>query len=42
MEGGIVEKSRTVICDICKKEVEVRWGIFANETLSRHKKAEHK
>jgi hypothetical protein len=42
MEGGVVEKSRVVICDICNKEIEVRWGIFANDTLSRHKKAEHK
>jgi hypothetical protein len=35
-------KGRYIICDICKKEIEVRWGIFANETLFRHKKAEHK
>jgi hypothetical protein len=37
-----MEKGRVVICDTCKKEIEVRWGYFANETLSRHKKAEHK
>jgi hypothetical protein len=37
-----MEKGRYVICDVCKKEIEVRWGIFANETLSRHKKAEHR
>lgn len=34
--------SRVVTCDICKQEIEVRWGIFANETLSRHTKVEHK
>ena len=32
---------RIIICSICKKEIEVRWGIFANDTLSRHMK-EHK
>lgn len=42
MEGGVVEKGRVVTCDICKRDIEVRWGIFANDTLSRHKKAEHK
>lgn len=34
--------SRVVVCPKCNKEIEVRWGIFANETLSRHDKAEHK
>jgi len=34
--------SKVVICDTCKKEIEVRWGIFAHDTLSRHRKAEHK
>jgi len=33
---------RIVICSICNKEIEVRWGIFAHDTLSRHRKAEHK
>lgn len=33
---------RHVICDMCEKEIELRWGIFAHDTLSRHKKAEHK
>jgi len=33
---------KVAVCDICKKEIEVRWGIFANDTLLRHKKAEHK
>jgi hypothetical protein len=37
-----MEKGRVVVCSICKKEIEVRWGIFANDTLTRHKKAEHK
>jgi hypothetical protein len=42
MEGGLMEKGRVVTCDICKKDIEVRWGIFAHDTLTRHKKAEHK
>jgi hypothetical protein len=42
MEGGLMEKGRAVTCDICKKDIEVRWGIFAHDTLTRHKKAEHK
>jgi hypothetical protein len=33
---------KVAVCDICKKEIEVRFGIFANDTLLRHKKAEHK
>lgn len=33
--------SRLVICHICKKEIELRWGIFAHDTLSRHMR-EHK
>lgn len=41
MEGGIMA-GRVAICDICKKEIEVRSGIFAHDTISRHKKAEHK
>jgi hypothetical protein len=32
---------KVIICDICKKEIVVRWGIFAHETLGRHMK-EHK
>jgi len=35
-------KGRVVICDVCKKETEVRWGVFAHQTLYRHKKADHK
>jgi hypothetical protein len=42
VEGGVVEKGKSVICEICDKQIEVRWGIFAHETLTRHKKAEHK
>ncbi len=34
--------NRVVICEICNKEIELRWGIFGSDTLSRHKKAEHK
>jgi hypothetical protein len=37
-----MEKGKVVVCDICKKQIGVRWGHFANETLTRHKKAEHK
>jgi hypothetical protein len=33
--------NRVVVCDICKKEIELRWGIFAHDSLSRHRKAEH-
>lgn len=33
--------NRIVICD-CGREIEVRNGIMANETLSRHKAKEHK
>ena len=32
---------RQVVCPICNKEVEVRDGIFAHQTLTRHMK-EHK
>lgn len=42
MEGGLVEKGRVVICELCSKNIEVRWGIFAHDTLFRHKKVEHK
>jgi len=34
--------SRTVNCDKCGRDIEVRNGIMANETLSRHKAKEHK
>lgn len=34
--------ARLVICPSCKKEIEVRNGIMANETLNRHKSKEHK
>lgn len=34
--------SRLVICDICNKEIELRWGIFGHDTLNRHKKVDHK
>jgi hypothetical protein len=37
-----MEKGRVIICDICNKDIEVRWGIFAHQTLYRHKKADHK
>jgi hypothetical protein len=33
-----MEKGRVVVCDKCKKEIEVRWGIFAHQTLNRHMK----
>ena len=34
--------SRVVICPECNREIEVRTGIMANETLSRHTSKEHK
>lgn len=39
MEGGVM--SRVVVCEDCKKEWELRWGIFAHQSLARHKK-EHR
>jgi hypothetical protein len=33
---------RVVVCDICNKEIGLRWAIFASDTLKRHIKAEHK
>lgn len=33
--------NRAVICPTCNKEIEVRNGVFAHETLGRHMK-EHK
>lgn len=39
---NLTMSSRVVICEKCNKEIEVRWGIFANQTLSRHYKVEHK
>lgn len=33
--------SKAIVCDVCKKEIEVRWGIFAHDTLGRHMK-EHR
>lgn len=43
MKNIKIEKTngRMVICDLCGKEIEVRWGIFAHDTLYRHKKVEH-
>jgi hypothetical protein len=37
----IMTNNRVVVCDICNKEIELRWGIFGHDTLSRHNK-EHK
>jgi predicted nucleic-acid-binding Zn-ribbon protein len=33
--------NKYIVCPKCGREIEVRWGIMANETLSRHMK-EHK
>ena len=33
--------SRTIQCSICNKEWELRWGVFAHDSLSRHMR-EHK
>jgi hypothetical protein len=30
--------SRLVVCSVCKKEWDLRWGIMANESLARHLK----
>lgn len=30
--------SRFLICPVCKKEWALRWGIMANESLSKHMK----
>ena len=30
--------SRTLICPVCKKEWNLRWGIMANESMSAHMK----
>jgi hypothetical protein len=43
MEGGIMATDkRVMVCPICNVTIEVRWAIFASDTLSRHIKAEHK
>jgi hypothetical protein len=43
MEGGVMATiSRYIVCPTCNKEIEVRWAIFASDTLARHIKAEHK
>ena len=39
---NLIVNKKVVICDMCRKEIEVRWGVFANQTLLRHKKMEHK
>ncbi len=36
-----VEK-RTVNCSDCGRDIEVRSNMFAHQTLSNHKKKEHK
>lgn len=38
---NVLMTGRVVICNICKKEIELRWGVFGHDTLSRHMK-EHK
>jgi hypothetical protein len=40
--GMVIEFKRVVVCDVCNKEIEVRSGIFASDTLLRHKRSEHK
>ena len=37
-----IKMSRTLTCPNCKKEWELRWGIMANESLSRHMKEHDK
>lgn len=33
---------RMIICPICKKEWDLRWGIFGHDSLSRHMKDAHR
>jgi len=33
-----IKMSRILICPVCKKEWDLRWGIMANESMSRHMK----
>jgi len=43
MEGGVMTADKRIaICPVCNKFIVVRWAIFANDSLSRHMKAEHK
>ena len=37
-----IKMSRILICTVCKKEWDLRWGTMANESLSRHMKDAHK
>ena len=34
--------SRIVVCPTCNKEWELRWGIFASDSLSRHNRDAHR
>jgi hypothetical protein len=36
-----MKKGRVVVCEMCGRELEIRWGIFAHQTLLRHLR-EHK
>jgi hypothetical protein len=33
-----IKMNRILICSVCKKEWVLRWGIMANESLSKHMK----
>jgi hypothetical protein len=33
-----IKMSRLIICPVCKKEWDLRWGIMANESLAKHMK----
>ena len=33
-----IKMNRILVCSICKKEWVLRWGIMANESLSKHMK----
>lgn len=33
-----MEKGRVIFCNQCDKQLEVRWAIFAHQTLQRHLK----
>jgi hypothetical protein len=33
-----IKMSRILICPVCKKEWDLRWGIMGNESMARHMK----
>ena len=33
-----IKMNRMLVCSVCKKEWVLRWGVMANESLSKHMK----